>query len=147
MKVYCLGYTMRVRRAKQLLARRGMAVVELALLLPLLCFLFVASVDFARVFYFDLTLVNAARNGAIYASQNPTTAIDTAGIKAAVQKDTTNLNVQRLTVTSSTSGSSPTMVVVTVSYPFTTITKYPGISSQFTLRRTIQMSVAPLTPN
>ncbi len=48
--------------------RRGVAVVELAVLLPLLVFLFVVTVDFARVYYFSLTLQNCARAGAMYAS-------------------------------------------------------------------------------
>ena len=137
---------MRRRRAKPLRARPGLAVVELAVLLPFLSALFAFAVDYARVFYFDLTLVNAARNGAVYGSQNPSTALDTAGIQAAVLRDAPNLDTQQLTVTSSTSGTNPTMLSVTVSYPFTTITQYPGIPHRITLSRTVQMSVTPLTP-
>ena len=48
--------------------RSGAAAVELAILLPLLVFLFVVAVDFSRVFYYTLTITNCARNGAIYAS-------------------------------------------------------------------------------
>ena len=138
---------MRLRRAKPLRARSGLAVVELAVLLPFLCAMFVFAVDYARVFYFDLTLVNAARNGALYGSQTPTTAADTAGIQAAAQKDTANLNAKLLTVTSSTSGTNPTILTVTVSYPFATITSYPGIPHQITLSRTVKMAVTPLTPS
>src|SRR2546428_12556492 len=47
--------------------RRGVAVVELAILLPLRAFLLVIAVDFARVFYFSLTVQNCARNGALWA--------------------------------------------------------------------------------
>jgi Flp pilus assembly protein TadG len=136
----------RHRRATPLRARPALAVVELAVLLPFLCALFVFAVDYARIFYFDLTLVNAARNGAVYGSQSPATAIDTAGIQAAAQRDTRNLNAPQLTVTSSTSGTNPTMLSVTVSYPFTTITQFPGIPHRINLSRTVQMSVTPLTP-
>jgi Flp pilus assembly protein TadG len=137
---------MRRRRAKPLRARLGLAVVELAVLLPFLCAMFVFAVDYARVFYFDLTLVNAARNGAVYGSQSPATAADTSGIQAAAQMDATNLNAQLLQVTSSTSGSNPTVLTVTVTYPFNTITQYPGIPHQVNLSRTVKMNVTPYTP-
>src|ERR1043165_3353163 len=104
---------MRVTRAQP--KRQGVAAVELAFLLPLLCFLFVISIDFARVFYFSLTVTNCARNGAVYGSANQTNALDTNGIKTAALRDADNLPAQSLTVTSSATGSaSPTSVTVTV---------------------------------
>jgi Flp pilus assembly protein TadG len=124
------------------------AAVELAIVLPFLCFLFVVAVDFARIFYFSLTVANCARNGALYGSQNPTNALDTSGISTAAAMDADNLNSQLLTVTSATdSPTSPTYVDVTVTYPFTTITSFPGINSQTTITRTVRMLVVPLTPN
>jgi Flp pilus assembly protein TadG len=39
---------------------RGAATVELAVLLPFLCFLFVAAVDSARVLYDGITVQNCA---------------------------------------------------------------------------------------
>ncbi len=128
--------------------RRGLAAVELALLLPILCFLFVATIDFARVFYFDLIVANCARNGALHGSRDPTSALDTSGIQTAAQRDAGNLNVNQMTVASSTNSSTnPTTVTVTVTYPFHTLTSYPGISSSLTLTRTVQMSVSPWTPS
>ena len=122
--------------------------MELAIVLPFLCFLFVVAVDFARIFYFSLTVANCARNGALYGSQNPTNALDTSGIATAAGMDADNLNSQLLTVTSATdSPTSPTYVDVTVTYPFTTITSFPGINSQTTITRTVRMLVVPLTPN
>src|SRR5262249_4910977 len=49
-------------------ARRGVAAVELAVLSPCLALLFVITVDFARLFYYKLTIDNCARNGAIFGS-------------------------------------------------------------------------------
>ena len=46
--------------------RRGAAAVELALLLPVLVFCSMMTVDFARVAYVQVTLQNCARNGALY---------------------------------------------------------------------------------
>src|SRR5262245_31310609 len=48
--------------------RRGAAAVEMAVLLPFLAFLFVIGVDWARIFYYSITVANCARNGALYAS-------------------------------------------------------------------------------
>src|SRR6266540_111033 len=125
--------------------RRGTAAVELALLLPFLCFAFVAAVDFARVFYYSIAVSNCARNGALYGSADQAHALDSAGITAAAQVDAVNLS--QLGVTSSTdSSTSPTYVQVTVTYPFTTITNYPGIPNQVNLNRTVRMSVVPATP-
>lgn len=51
--------------------RRGAATVELAVLLPFLAFLFVIGVDWSRIFFVSMTIENAARNGAYYASEYP----------------------------------------------------------------------------
>src|SRR5947209_20497020 len=72
--------------------RPGIAAVELALLLPFLLFTFLAGVDFARVFYYQLTLTNCARNGAAYGSMDPTHAADKTGIQSAAQADASNLS-------------------------------------------------------
>jgi Flp pilus assembly protein TadG len=126
--------------------RRGVAAVELAVLLPFLCFVFVVTLDFCRVFYASVTISNCARNGAVYGSADRTRAQDTAGIQAAAQADARfNLDTQLLSVSSSTD-SAATYVEVTVDYPFTTITQYPGIPRQTTLRRTVRMDVVPATP-
>src|SRR4051794_22649796 len=102
--------------------RVGTAAVELALLSPLLCLLFVAAVDYARIFYFTMIVTNCARSGAIYAFQDPTKANDQSGIADAAKKDAANLNLSNLNVTSSTdSDTAPTWVTVTVTYGFSTI--------------------------
>lgn len=127
--------------------RRAAATVELAVVLPFLCFCFVVAIDYARVFYVALTVNNCARNGAAYASQDAAKALDSAGIQAAAQMDASNLNLGSLTVTSATnSTTNPTWVEVTVSYPFTTITHYMLIPSQTTIKRIVHMEVVPATP-
>src|SRR5262249_60271409 len=72
-------------------ARRAAASVELALLLPFLLFAFVAAVDFARIFYYTLTITNCARCGALYGSQGPDYATQTANIKAAALADASSV--------------------------------------------------------
>jgi Flp pilus assembly protein TadG len=54
----------RMRKHNQL--RRGAAAVELAVLLPVLVFWSMATVDYARLAYAQMTLQNCARNGALY---------------------------------------------------------------------------------
>jgi Flp pilus assembly protein TadG len=117
-------------------------------LLPFLCFAFVVAVDYARIFYFSLTVSNCARNGAVYASADQSHALDSSAIQAASQRDAANLDLTQLTVTSTPdSTTSPTYVDVTVSYPFTTLTAYPGIPQTSTLSRTVRTLVVPATPN
>jgi Flp pilus assembly protein TadG len=127
--------------------RRGAAAVEFAVLLPFLCFAFVAAVDYARVFYYSIAVSNCARNGALYGSADQAHALDSAGITAAARVDAINLDLTQVGVTSSTdSSTSPTYVEVSVTYPFTTIVHYPGIPGQTSLNRTVRMSVVPATP-
>ena len=80
------------RRAK----RPGVAAVELALLLPLLVFLCMATIDFARVVYALVIVQNCARNGALYefykASGNSLPSNWTS-LSTAVQADAGNLSV------------------------------------------------------
>ncbi len=127
--------------------RPGIAAVEFAMLAPLLCFLFVITIDYARIFYFSLTVTNCARNGAVYGSQKPANALDTAKITTAAKKDVGTLNSSSMGVTSSVNdNSNPTTLTVTVTYPFATITSYVGIPSSVTLTKTVKVNVSPLVP-
>ena len=130
-------------------ARRGSTAVELALLLPLLGLLFLITVDFARLYYHYSIVTNCARNGALYGS-DPTAASESpyADLTAAALADAPNLSPQP-TVSSSngTDSSGNPYVEVTVVYPFTTISSYPGLPNPIELTRTVQMRVAPAAPN
>ena len=127
--------------------RRGSVAVELAILLPLLVFLAVIGVDYARVFSRTLILESASRNAALYACQDSDKAIDTTGIRAVAQKDLTDVSPTP-TVTSSTyTGTDGFLhVKVTVSMTFTTVTNFPGVPHQSNLSRTTDMRVCPKTP-
>jgi len=127
--------------------RRGVAAVEFALMLPFLCFVFLVTVDFCRVFYCSLTVTNCARNGALYGAADRSHALDGSGIQAVARADASNLDLELLDVRSSTdSNTDPTRVDVTVIYPFRTITRFPGIPAQTNLSRTVRMNVLPQTP-
>ena len=130
-------------------ARRGAASVELAVLAPFLCFVFVLAVDYGRIFYFSLTLENCARNGAVYASQDAAHALDTANISRVSKLDFPSyLQDSSLNASSTTdSTTNPTWVEVEVSYTFTTFTNYPGLPHTTTLTRKVRTQVVPATPN
>jgi len=145
-----------------LTVRRGAAAAELAVVLPLLVFLFVAVVDFGRVYYYALTVTNCARNGALYASDpqhqadSPYTVRDSDGvidlnasvIQAARAEAPAELR-EHLTVIPPNPPGGPGVgpVSVTVVYPFNTISRFPGIPDSWQLTRTVTMHYAPLQPS
>jgi Flp pilus assembly protein TadG len=130
-------------------SRRGAVAVEFAVLLPFLMFMFVVAIDFGRIFYFAVTITNCARAGAIYASdpfeqsESPYPSIQEAALAEAPGF------APQPTVSSATGTDADgnPYVEVTVAGQFSTITRYPGVPSNTTLRRTIRMRVAPAAPN
>ncbi len=56
---------------KKPICPRAQALVEFALILPLLLVLIIGAMDLGRVFYFKIVLTNAAREGANTLSRNP----------------------------------------------------------------------------
>jgi Flp pilus assembly protein TadG len=71
----------RARRAR----RRGQALVEFALIVPILLFMLVIAIDFGRLFFSYIQINNAAREGAAYAMYSPT---DVATITSRAQQET-----------------------------------------------------------
>ncbi len=138
----------RLRSGAARRARRGVAAVEFAILLPFLVFALLVVVDFCRVFHYSITVSNCARNGALYGSADWKHATDAAGIRTAAKADAkSDLDLQQMDVAPAAYiDGSGAYVAVTVSYPFTTITQYPGSPRQTNLSRTVRMSVVPNTP-
>ena len=129
--------------------RSGASVVELAVLLPLLVFLFLLAADFSRVFYFSLTLTNCARAGALYAS-DPTTAAESPfpSVTAAALADATNLSPQpTITQVNGTDSFGRSYVEVSAAYTFTSTAAIPPIPSQVNMTRKVRMYVAAKSPN
>ncbi len=50
---------------------RGQALVEFALIVPILLFLLVIAIDFGRLFYLNIGINNGAREGASYGARQP----------------------------------------------------------------------------
>lgn len=127
--------------------RRGVAVVELAVLLPFLLFLFVVCIDFCRVFYYSQTLYNCAYSGALYGSGTAGRSSGTAedAVKqAAVAEGTTLSPALTSSQVSYTPADSQNEITVTVTYNYTSFTGFPGIPTTMTLTRTVKMRVSPV---
>jgi hypothetical protein len=143
-KSYRGGIVMRQRQP----SRRGAAAVELAALLPLMVFLFVIALDWGRVYYYSVTLTNAARQGAIYLcdpvmrAASPYTTVSDAALS-----DCTNLQPSpTVNSTSGTDASGNPYVEVSVSWPMSLITGYPGISNPTNMTGTVRMRQSVVTP-
>ena len=129
-------------------SRGGVASVELAVLLPLLLFLFVIAIDYGRIFYFSLTLENCARNGAFYGS-DPVAAAQSpyANLQQAALAEAQNLNPQpTISSVNSLDASGNAWVEVTANWSFHTVCNFPGMPATTSLARKVKMRVAPTTP-
>jgi len=141
--------TASVRRPAARRKRSGAAVVELAVLAPLLVMLFVIAVDFARVYYFSLTLTNCARAGAFYASDPWTQSESPFGsTQEAALSEAQNLSPSpTITEKFGANGAGHAWVEVTAEHDFTTITGFPGIPNTVKLKRSVRMFVSAITPD
>jgi Flp pilus assembly protein TadG len=120
----------------------------LAILLPVLAFMFLIAVDFGRIFYYSLAIENCARNGALYGSDPFEPAQSTyATISDAALADAANFQPPpTVTSVNGTDSSGNAYVEVTVSWTFTTLTNFPGIPTTTNISRTVRMRMQPITP-
>jgi Flp pilus assembly protein TadG len=117
---------MRRRPARRAPRDRGAAAVEFALLLPLLTLLVFGIVDFGRALNAQITLTQAAREGARMA------ALGEPNVVSGTQAAATGLSPVSVTVTSCPVGAGAGVnAVVQVSYKFSFITPVAAIASIF----------------
>ncbi len=157
--------------------RPGAATVELAVLLPFLAFFFVIGSDWARIFYTSMTIQNAARNAAYYASEYPgvtdkmvygyANVYDAAADDIETPLGLTGMNMyygptsnnsygtsipsSGTTVPNSQDSYGTNVKIITVTYPFAMISNFPipvpGVPNQVVLQRSVYMRTAPVLPN
>jgi Flp pilus assembly protein TadG len=127
--------------------RAGAATVEFAILLPVIAFLFLITVDYARLFYHAIIVTNCARNGALYGSDSVTASQSAyKTIEEAALADSSNLSPAPTVASTYGSDADGNYVEVTVTYDFQTLTSYPVIPSNVRLARTVRMRVSPVVP-
>ena len=124
--------------------RRGQALIESAIVVPVIMLLALGAVDFGRVFAATLTASNAAKQAAAYAAQHQGDGSTTGGTCARAWGQTADIAIQSGTslgvgcsnVTISAGTADPygrTPITVTVSAPFSTFT--PVASGVLNLHR------------
>jgi Flp pilus assembly protein TadG len=148
-------------------ARDGAQVVELALLLPFLAFMFIIVLDWARIFYYSITVSNCARNGALYMAFQQSASTTTAPytdsglvnlyvnaanpVTAAALADASNLAPAPTVATNTGSDTYGNYVEVTVAYAFQSVTGFSvppfSVPPNTSLSSTCRMYVCPETPN
>lgn len=85
------------------IAERGQALVEFALVFPILILLLVGGAELARVAFSAIEVANAARAGVAYGAQNTSTSADTTGIQNAAASDAGTMGAG-LTTTAAVTG-------------------------------------------
>lgn len=129
---------------------RGDAAMELAFLTSLVLLMLLASVEFGRVFYLSQTLADAARAGVEYGAQSLITAADINGMQRTALNDAANVsgftataknyckcsNGSSVTCGDGFCANGPQLVYVEVdtSATFNTLTSFPGIPSNISVK-------------
>jgi Flp pilus assembly protein TadG len=85
------------------IAERGQALVETALVLPILIVVLLGGAELARVAFAAIEVANAARAGVAYGAQNTATSADTPGIQNAAVSDVGDMAAS-LTTTAAVTG-------------------------------------------
>lgn len=147
--------------------QRGMALVELAIVTPLLMLLLVGIIEVGRFAYFSILVGNAAQAGAQYGAGSLTNALDVSGMQTAALNDGQNIpgltaaspapssfcqcyNGTTATTLSCSQTSCPlagyhrnVYVQVTTHGTFAPLFRYPGLPAGLTVTRTVTMRVTP----
>lgn len=118
----------------------GAALVEFAIVAPVLALMLLGIIDFGRFMYNGILAANAARAAAAYGAQTLATATDIAGMTTAANADSQGITWRSVTpVAVCTVSGSPVncgsntaetvYVQVTVTGTFNTFIKYPFLPS------------------
>ena len=138
----------------------GESAVEFALAVPVLVLLFLATVEFGRMFYINIQVANAARAGVQYGALSIINANDNTGMQNAAISDAPNVtgltatashycvcsggsNSPNCSITDCAAGSRLQVYVqVTTSAPFHTLTSFASIVLPSTLTGNAVMRVS-----
>lgn len=117
----------------------GQAIVETALILPVLLIILIASFDGARALLTGSVIQSAALAGAQYGALSSSNASDTSGIASAVRAEVVlpQASGTNPAVTSSTATDTQgeTQLTVSATFTMTALLPYPGLPSTFIITR------------
>ncbi len=134
--------------------RRGVAAVELAIVLPFLLLLLLIVLDFGRVFYGSQIVSGCSQAGVIHESfrNDPIGYAESpyANFRAAAASDGTNLNLTPASdvvlQTGTTSDSRP-MVGVSTTHHYSTVTNALNLPNTYDVTRRVWMREVPVVPS
>ena len=119
------GFQVRSKKPGTRLPVKGQELVEFAIMVPFLLIVLVGVLDLGRVFHASITIANASRAGARYASSygfedNGTVTLNSADIALEAQAEAQNSGITLTNVASSCPGGCTRggPVVVTVTHDF-----------------------------
>ncbi|MBI5683801.1 MAG: pilus assembly protein [Verrucomicrobia bacterium] len=118
--------------------RRAQALTEMAIVLPLLVLLFLAAVDYSRVFFYFQQVESAAAAGAQIGCMSTSNAANTTLISSNALLQTRDMANLSPSVASTLTGSN---LAVTVSANFRPLIAWPFLPTNVFLRRTVNMRV------
>ncbi len=133
---------------------RGVATVEMAMILPVALLFLLGTIDFGRIYYEGITLASAARSGTSYGSLSVELSSDSMRIKQLGEEDSQDLSGVTVTVehfcecangsqvsceTVCGEGPPRVYVKVTAQKTFNTLFPYPGIPNSVTIQRIAYM--------
>ena len=136
---------------------RGVATVEMALMLPVLLLLLIGVIDVSRAAFVGIAVYNAASAGAFHGAQSPSKAADTTAVTAfaAADAQVSGMSVSVSTYCVCSDGTASTclatdcaasrrmdFIQVDTSAPWTPIFSYPGIPGAVPLRASSVVQIA-----
>jgi hypothetical protein len=134
--------------------KRGVATIELAIILPVALLFLMGAIDFGRIYYEAITVASAARSGTSYGSLRNDLSTDTARIKQLGEEDSEDLSEISVTVerfcecangsqvgrgTVCAEGAPRVHLKVTAQKSFDLLFSYPGIPNPVTIQRIAYM--------
>lgn len=126
-------------RATNAGSRRGQALAELAILLPLLIILVMGAADFGRVYYHFMAVESAAAAGAQYGCVSASKALDSDGIRLAAMRQVQDITNRSVVVVSSQMTNS--VLTVNVQARFVTLFRWPMTPTNTLISRSAQMRI------
>lgn len=129
--------------------RRGAALVEAAIVVPILIILIGIAVDYSRIFFNTVTISGGARNGTLH-EFDPLTVNQSnySSTTAASLADTTNLSESVSVIQSTTTNANGTQdVTVKVKTNFSTLSNWLILPSMKKIERYGVIRKAQLTPD